>query len=378
MAPRRILVVGNYPADQQQSMNRFAQLLVSFYQPLAEVDCIKPPALIAALPGLPPVARKYLAYIDKLLLFPTWLALRARSCQMVHIADHSNSFYSFFVPRNRCIVTCHDLLAVRGAFGDPGVACEASPIGIWLQRLIVAGLKNTGGIAFDSQATFNDYLLLAGSPQSQRHAVIPIPLNAPFTANADTLELSENERQLIPSDPYLLMVGSALPRKNRILALRVLLELGVTSPYKLVLAGAPPSPEEHTFINVHQLAGRVRLVVRPSHALLNYLYCRAHVLLFPSLAEGFGWPLVEAQASNCPVIASNTTSIPEVAGPAALYSDPHDVATFAHHVRSLESPALRKRLICQGHENLRRFDHELIRSAYINFSLRCLESFQSN
>ncbi len=370
MAPRRILVVGNYPADQQQSMNRFAQLLVSFYQPLAEVDWIKPPALIAALPGLPPVVRKYLAYIDKLLLFPTWLALRARSYQLVHIADHSNSFYSFFIPRNLCIVTCHDLLAVRGAFGDPVVACEASPIGIWLQRLIMAGLKNTGAIAFDSQATFNDYLLLSGSSQAQRHAVIPIPLNAPFTANPDTLELSENERQLIPSEPYLLMVGSALPRKNRILALRVLLELGVTSPYKLVLAGAPPSPDEQTFINQHQLAGMVRLVFRPSHALLNHLYCRAHSLLFPSLAEGFGWPLLEAQASDCPVIASNTTSIPEVAGPAALYSDPHDVATFAHHVRSLEAPALRNWLISQGHENLRRFDHELIKRAYINFSIQ--------
>jgi hypothetical protein len=62
------LVVGNYPADQQQSMIRFAQLLVSFYEPHAQVHLIQPPVLITRLPGLPAVARKYLAYIDKLLL----------------------------------------------------------------------------------------------------------------------------------------------------------------------------------------------------------------------------------------------------------------------------------------------------------------------
>ena len=370
MAPKRILIVGNYSADQQQSMIRFAQVLVRFYEPFAEVHLISPPVLVASLPGLPPFACKYLAYIDKLLLFSAWLALRARSYQLIHIADHSNSFYSFFIPRDRCIVTCHDLLAVRGAFGDPVVACEASPIGIWLQRLIMAGLRNSSALAFVSKASFNDYQRLVTAPLTQRNAVIPNPLNAPFTANTASLQLSKKEQQLIPTVPYLLMVGSALPRKNRILAMRLLLELGAASPYRLVFAGAPPSPDEQSFITEHHLNSRVHSVVRPSHALLNNLYCRAHALLFPSLAEGFGWPLVEAQACDCPVIASSTTSIPEVAGAAALYADPHDVVTFAHHVRALESPSLRNRLVSQGHENLRRYDFKVICRAYINFALQ--------
>jgi glycosyltransferase involved in cell wall biosynthesis len=370
MAPRRILIVGNYPADQQQSMIRFAKVLVRFYEPFAEVHLISPPPLVSSLPGLPPFARKYLAYIDKLLLFSTWLALRARSYQLIHIADHSNSFYSFFGPRSRCIVTCHDLLAVRGAFGDANVACEPSAIGIWLQHLIMAGLRHAGAVVFDSQTSFDDFQRLVGAPLPQRYAVIPIPLNAPFTANTGTLQLSEKEQQLIPSVPYLLMVGSALPRKNRILALRLLLELGAASPYRLVFAGAPPSPAEHSFITEHHLSSRFHSVVRPSHALLNNLYCRAHALLFPSLAEGFGWPIVEAQACDCPVIASTTTSIPEVAGPAALYADPHDVITFAHHVQALESPTLRTRLVSQGHENLRRYEFNVISRAYIRFALQ--------
>lgn len=355
-------------------MIRFAHLLLGFYQSRSRVRLISPPVLIAHLPALPAVARKYLAYIDKLLLFPLWLALHVRSFDLVHIADHGNAFYALCCPPQRCIVTCHDLLAVRGAMGDPAVACEPSPIGIWLQRLIMAGLRRAGAVAFDSQASFNDFQRLVGAPPSQRHAVIPIPLNAPFTADLATVELPPADQQLVPAAPYLLMVGSAEPRKNRSLALRLLLELGAASPYRLVFAGAPLAAADQAFVAQHQLTSRVLVVERPSHALLNHLYGRAHALLFPSLAEGFGWPLIEAQASACPVIASTTTSIPEVAGEAALYADPKDVATFAKHVRALEDPATRARLIRLGEINLRRFDPELISRAYTSFALQAVQS----
>jgi len=366
---KRILVVGNYPADHQESMTRFAHLLVSFYRPHAQVQLALPRAVAALLPGLPAIARKYLAYIDKLLLFPIWLTLRSRSYQLVHIADHSNAFYAFCCPRSRCIVTCHDLLAVRGAMGDPAIACKASPIGILLQRLIMAGLRRAGAVAFVSKASFGDFERLIGLPHGQRHAVIPNTLNAPFTADLSSIVLLREEQGLVPLKPFLLMVGSALPRKNRCLGLRLLLELDYASPYALVLAGASLSISEQAFIAEHQLGSRVQVIVGPSHALLNCLYVRAHALLFPSLSEGFGWPLIEAQACGCPVIASTTTSIPEVAGDAALYADPHDVHTFASHVHALEDPALRACLLRKGEGNLRRYDPELISRAYVSFAL---------
>jgi len=369
MSSLRILVVGNYPADQQQSMIRFAELLVSIYQSQAEVRLVKPQVLVAGFPALPRVARKYLAYIDKLLLFPIWLTWIARSYHLVHIADHSNSFYAFCCASRRCIVTCHDLLAVRGAMGDPAVACDPSPIGIWLQRLILAGLRRPYAVAFDSQASLDDFHRLGGGRSGQRHAVILIPLNAPFTASSSSFHLSTEEAALLPAKPFLLMVGSGHPRKNRALALRLLQQLGPSSPYRLVFSGDPLSVQEQSFINAYKCDKQVVSIVRPSHALLNHLYCRAHALLFPSHAEGFGWPLIEAQACGCPVIASTTTSIPEVAGSAALYAEPNDVSAFTRHVRALEDPVLRRRLINQGFENLRRFDHQLICQQYINFAL---------
>jgi glycosyltransferase involved in cell wall biosynthesis len=80
--------------------------------------------------------------------------------------------------------------------------------------------------------------------------------------------------------------------------------------------------------------------------------------------------LIEAQACGCPVIASTSTSIPEVAGDAALYADAHDVASFAAHVRALEESSLRLRLKYNAMINLRRYDYDMIKSAYIHSALK--------
>lgn len=365
---RRILVVGNYSADRLQSMDRYAELLVLLYQPYGQVSLIRPPLIVTRIPGLPGLVRKYLAYIDKLLLFPLWLAIRAMAFDLVHIADHSNSFYAFCCPRPRSLVTCHDLLAVRGARGDRDSVCTASPLGPLLQRLIISGLRHSGRLLFVSQATHGDYQRLGGGPSAQTLAVIPNPLNAAFTSQLSDLSIPPAELHQLPDAPFLLMVGSALPRKNRGMALRLLEKLGDSSPYYLVFAGAPLTPAEDRFQRSHHLGNRLISIVRPSHELLNYLYCRAHALLFPSFSEGFGWPLIEAQACNCPVIASTTTSIPEVGGSGALYASPHDAESFFKHVIALEDPGVRAELIQRGRLNLQRFSSDKVTSSYLQFA----------
>lgn len=370
MAPRRVLVIGNYRLDRQQSMLRFAELLRDIYNADSTVKVVHPSPFFGSLGFLPLPVRKYLAYIDKLLIFPVRLLFIVHSYDRIHIADHSNAFYSFFSPPGRCLVTCHDLLAVRAAFGDSTTACEASPIGIWLQRLIMAGLRRADAIAFVSQATFRDFQQLIGSPSGQRHSVIPNPPNAPFTPDLAVFPISASEAALIPSQPFLLMVGSSLPRKNRDLALRLLNLLGSDSPYRLVFAGDPLTEAEQSFRLTHPQGQRLVSIPHPGHALLNRLYGLAHALLFPSFSEGFGWPVLEAQICHCPVIASTTTSIPEVAGPGALFADPSDEAGFAVHVIALEDPSVRSRLIHRGLENSRRYDAESIALAYRMFAFQ--------
>jgi len=351
-------------------MLRFAALLLDFYSSSGSVVLSSPRPLVSRLPYLPLVARKYLAYFDKLLIFPVWLAIQAHAFDRVHIADHGNAFYTFCCPSHKSIVTCHDLLAMRGAMGDASSACSASPIGIWLQRLIMAGLRRAGAVAFVSQATFQDFQHLIGYPARQRRAVIPNPLNSPFSADPLAFPLAPAELAQIPQAPYLLMVGSALPRKNRALALQLLEHLGSASPYHVVFAGAPLTEQEQVFHHSHPLGDRLTSIENPSHALLNLLYCQAHALLFPSFAEGFGWPLVEAQTCRCPVIASPTTSIPEVAGDGALYAEPTDVASFASHVNTLQDPAERARLIALGMSNTRRFNPDVVAEAYRRLALQ--------
>jgi glycosyltransferase involved in cell wall biosynthesis len=370
MERRKVLVIGNYQLDRQQSMLRFAHLLQDIYYNDAVVRLVYPSSVFGSLPVFPLAVRKYLAYIDKLLIFPAWLLFAAHAYDKIHIADHSNAFYAFFCPRGRCLVTCHDLLAVRAAFGDPTAACDASPIGIWLQRLIMAGLRRADAIAFVSRATFQDFQRLIGFPPRQRHVVIPNPLNAPFTPYLEAFPISATEKALIPPQPFLLMVGSSLPRKNRGLALRLLEQLGPDSPYRIVFAGAPLTDAEQTFRATHPLGLRLVSIPRPSHGLLNRLYVLAHALLFPSFSEGFGWPLLEAQTCHCPVIASTTTSIPEVAGAGALFADPSDTTAFAAHVLALEDPSVRSQLIDRGLVNTRRYDAESIGSAYRRFAFQ--------
>lgn len=368
MRKLKLLIISNYPPDNQQSMAKFSAMLDKIYAPLAQTTLVHPPIIATRLPLRSPIISKYLAYIDKLFFFPIWLVLNSWRYNLIHIADHGNSFYSFLCPRQKTLVTCHDLLAVRGAMGDPSASCQASPLGPFLQRLILLGLGNSSAIAFVSQATYRDYISLQSKHLPQRHQVIPNTLNARFTYDINKLNLTSAEYSILPSVPYLLMVGSALPRKNRKTALKILCELSNDSDFKLVFAGAPLTQDESSFQSSHIYGRRLISIAHPSHELLNMLYCNAYALLFPSLSEGFGWPLIEAQASGCPVIASNTTCIPEVAGSGALYSDPLDVSQFIHNINILADQGQRSILCKLGFENLKRFDYHAVASSYHSFS----------
>src|SRR5205814_10630069 len=93
----------------------------------------------------------------------------------------------------------------------------------------------------------------------------------------------------------------------------------------LIFAGEPLSEELKCVKKENGLNGRVIEVPRPSDAMLEALYNRAFALLYPTKHEGFGWPAIEAQTCGCPVISSNSTSIPEVVGESALLRAPEEI-----------------------------------------------------
>ena len=105
---------------------------------------------------------------------------------------------------------------------------------------------------------------------------------------------------------------------------------------------------------------------------LNILYHNASALIFVSLFEGFGIPILEAFYHQCPVLTSNTSAIPEVAGDAVLYVDPHSIADISQGIEKITNDRLlQKKLIKAGNQQLLKFSDEAI-SDQINNALRYL------
>jgi glycosyltransferase involved in cell wall biosynthesis len=152
---------------------------------------------------------------------------------------------------------------------------------------------------------------------------------------------------------YLLFPGNTWPHKNHqvaIAALRVLREAHGLDPL-LVCTGSPREAHGDLLAKIEEahLAPRVRFLGYCPQADMPALYVGAAALVFPSLFEGFGLPLLEAMWCDCPVVCSNTTSLPEVAGNAAVLVDPRSPEELAHALsRVLTDVELRRDLIERG------------------------------
>jgi mannosyltransferase len=159
-----------------------------------------------------------------------------------------------------------------------------------------------------------------------------------------------------PDAPFVLHVGGRGAYKNFGTALQAFAASKLASDgYRMVCTGSPFSRAEQARIDALGLAGSVRAAGIVDPTALAVLYRQAHCLLYPSLFEGFGLPLVEAMQLGCPVIASNRSVMPEIAGDAALLVDGLDVSAMASALQAVADPALRDRLIAQGRSRAAQF-----------------------
>ena len=167
---------------------------------------------------------------------------------------------------------------------------------------------------------------------------------------------------------YLLMVGRLEPRKNHQTLINAYARLGPDAP-PLVVVGQPDFSYQSIFdaIKAHGLEQRVRLLSSVGDGVLPALMRHARVFVYPAYAEGFGMPVAEAMASGVPVITSNTTSMPEIGGDAALYVDPSSVDDLADKLqRLLSDPALHARMGAQGLAQVEQFSWKQSAEVLIN------------
>ena len=374
----RLLIVGNYLADGQESMLRFARMLEQgFARAGWPAGSIAPRAVFGGRGGRPANTGvgKWLAYVDKFLLFPWALRRRVRGVDaraVVHIADHSNAMYAAAAASagHGVLVTCHDLGAVRGALGE-ATDCPASRTGRVLQRWIRRSLGRADAIACVSAATRADVQRLVrragGTPPDAR--LVPNGLNAPYrplpAAEAD-VRLAAAIPVLADGRPFVLHVGSGLRRKNREGVLRIFARSREEWPEgRLVFAGEAPSAELLARAAALGVAERVVAATRPAHETLEALYSRATALLFPSTFEGFGWPVIEAQACGCPVLCGDAGALAEVAGEGAFVRPAADEEAFAFELRRLaRDPAVRAAWTAAGFRNAARYTEEAMLCRY--------------
>lgn len=321
----RVLVVGNYAPDQQHSMRLYARTLVDALRAIGiPADAIEPAPIMARL-ARGAVFAKLAGYIDKYLLFPPRLRWRARGYDIVHITDHSNAPYLGAAGHRPAMVTCHDMFAVQIMLGE--IAGQRFGFsGRLLQRWVLRNLKRVQHFASVSDLSASELRRITGT----RAPITVIP-NAllPFF---HTVPPSESARAIAtlgldPEMPYLLHVGGNQYYKNRPGIVRLFAQLA-TEPafvhHRLVLAGKPPDTPLADALAASPVRDRIDVVIGASDEAVRSLYNRASALLFLSLQEGFGWPILEAQACGCPVVTTDAEPMRTVAGGAALLVDPAD------------------------------------------------------
>lgn len=193
---------------------------------------------------------------------------------------------------------------------------------------------------------------------------------------------------LFSGTPYLLFVGSMYPHKNleRLVEAFVTLRRNGTFNGDLVLAGKSDyfSQRLQTEVYVKYLDMTAQDIIFPIskyHRLplqddeLAELYQNAVAFVFPSLSEGFGLPPLEAMGMRCPVVASNSTSIPEICGDAALYFDPLDVSDMTTKIyQVISDQALRSDLVEKGRKNIERFSWSKMAQETLKVYEDCLNS----
>jgi glycosyltransferase involved in cell wall biosynthesis len=279
---------------------------------------------------------------------------------IVHIVDHTSGHVARWLHQadRSVVVTCHDLVQLIYPENTGKTSLAQLSLGAW--RYAVDGMNQADRIIAVSTNTKRD-LISQLQIVPDRIAVIPNAVESQFTLLPPEQKIAFRQKQGIDPDTIcLLNVGSEHPRKNLDTVLEVLKRLKASGiAVHLWKVGSNFTAAQQQSIETNGLDRHITHLGKPEKSRLIQIYNAADVLLAPSLYEGFGFTILEAMACGTPVVASNVSSLPEVAGDAAILFDPLDVDGMIAAIQHLQvDPIYRQQFIDLGLSRAKLFTWE--------------------
>ena len=326
----RLVINGKWLGSRQSGMQRYAgEVARRILQREPDARVIAPAN--AVLPDWLPAERVTRSRLSGVPFEQLELPWRARGATLLNLAGAAP-----LVTRNQLVVM-HDATPARfpQTFSRRFVAWYSV-----MNRVLARRARHLATVSEFSRRELAD-VLATGRLRSDRFVVAG-------NGHEHLLEFADRA-QPASGDPYVLCIGNLTPNKNLVPVATALAAAGI----RVVVVGAGGASNVYAQQAGLQIPG-VELAGRVSDEELAALLRGATALVFPSLYEGFGLPLVEAQALGCPVIASDAASIPEVAGEGALYFDATRPELAVALVRGLDADT-RRELVRRGYANVARF-----------------------
>ncbi len=272
------------------------------------------------------------------------LPFAAKSCDCLHV-PHYNA--PLLWPK-KLVVTIHDLIHFE-------FAKDLNPLAVsYAKFLLPLIVKRADAIIAVSEHTKKD-LVAKLNAKSGKITVIYHGVDPIFSKN-------EAGPKKIDAKPYFLYVGLIKSHKNLGILLQAFIQMKkkLKMPnLRLRIVGTPDRKQKivNEWLEIMKQDSGIELTNGVSDQQLKEIYAGAIALVFPSLYEGFGFPLLEAMASQIPVIAANSTSVPEVLGDAGFYFDPKSQAELGNRMEEiLGNTNLRQNLVAKGLKRLSLFD----------------------
>jgi glycosyltransferase involved in cell wall biosynthesis len=251
------------------------------------------------------------------------------------------------------ITTIHDVIYMACPEDLPSFAGR-----LYYRAMMIACSRRATRIITDSEHSKAEIIRYLHTDPSKVEVVYPA-VDPFFQSEVDPAKIASVRSRCGIDRGYILCVGIYKPRKNHaalLKAFQIMLKSGVQ--LQLVIAGplGEGKPILQGLAQELGIAQHVSFTGFVNDADLRALYSGTRVCVCPSLYEGFGFTVLEAMACGTPVVCSSSTSLPEVAGKAALYFDPHKPEEMASQlVRAFIEDGVRASLIADGRSNLQRF-----------------------